>query len=725
MRKFIFALLSSLAVYATTLRGACLDPSPERPHTNATECAAERHPQKQPSLNSLDGSPNTFSNYIASVALPFYTRYWVTPFRASDESKKPYQVMALQLLEADAFGMAAGWKTGLDDIRALTPALIHLGCEYPVIRWMYAMHLAKEDKTEEALEALQKLAFEMEAQKTWPSPWRVLIRSSIRNLTPYSPAIEGAASEAFFGALTDGTFKPTETRVAWKFLGACDMESSTGLENMLLANKEVPVDPWFVLMLQGVHGYNRAWEARGTGFANTVTEEGREGFGNHITRAQKYLSQAWALHPDIPETACEMIHSSRGDSSACRLWFDRATRAEIDNGNAYHAYRFTLRPRWCGSLDKMEALADEASNTGRFDTDAPLQAVFIYYEIADELRENWQEVFRKPGVYEKCKRALDSQLSRSFSSNRAGKNYFNTALAYAAFGAGDFDTAGQALSRLNRPLTGHLAYESVRPPVPLNFAAKKAIMGLNGPNKERLREIHLMASQKQNQEALDALAALPPFFRLSDPEKDYLGYLEVELNTRLATQTKNRFSLLPAHSSQAGLGHWINYDSAWDFTDRALHAKNLECRLGSTVFLPRNGIFEAAFSTTNTHPEEHSHFGLALDSRLGTNGEEQGPAFFLSREDSRWGTFWCSRFGKDSRKHKVLTNTKYLSDVTTNSFRVSIRSNDDHVSATVNGELVFEDSDVSNAFHDKFPKGRLPFLFGANIIVTRLDFTPL
>ena len=723
MRKFVSALLPILAVCATILAGLGCDFRPEK--CRPPECTTNRHSQNHPSSNSLDHGFNTYSNYIASVALPFYTRYWVTPFLASEEANKPYSKMALQLLEADAFGMAANWKTGLADIRSLTPALINAGCTYPVIRWMYAMHLAQEDRTDEALNVLLSLSSEMDTPQTWPSPWRILICSSIRNLTPYAPEIEGAASNVFFGALKDGTFKETETRVAWRFLCACDMESSTGLENILLSHYGAHIDPWFALMLQGVHGYNKAWTARGTGFANTVTNEGWEGFGNHITQSQKFLSQAWALHPEIPETACEMIHSSRGDSKACRLWFDRAIHAEIDNEGAYYAYRFTLRPRWGGSLDQMEALADEAYNTGRFDTDAPLQAVFSYFEIADELREDWQDIFRKPGVYEKCKRAIDARLNRTFDNNRARQNHFNTALAYAAFGAGDFDTAGQALSRLNRPLTGHLAYENVRPPVPLNFAAKTAIRGLTGPNKERMREIHLLTSQQRNQDALDAIATLQPLSRLSDSEEDYLGYLEVELNARTAKKTKNRISLLPSHGSRSCQGPWINYDNSWGFTGRTLTAAKSNSRLGTTVFLPRNGIFEVTFSTMHEDPKAHSHFGLALDSRLGTNGEEQGPAFSLSRESDRWNSLWCSRYGLDSRKSKMLASAKHLTNVTTNTFQVTLRSNDDRVSATVNGELLFDGLDVSSAFHDKFSMGRLPFLFGENIIITRLDFTPL
>lgn len=674
---------------------------------------------------SSSATANTSSNYIATIALPFYTRFWVTPFLSTTEARRPWAKDAIRLLEEDAFGSAAGWVVGLADIRAETPNLIEKGCTYPVIRWMFAMHLINEGKTKEALEVLNEMVSEMEnSRSAWPSVWQALVRTGIRNQVAYTPPIEAAAATAFYATLADGSFKPNEIRAAWDFLCACKMDTSTGLVNVLLSAKARNIDPWFVLMLQGKQNYNRAWSARGTGYACSVSTDGWQKFGTHITQSQQYFEQAWNLHPEIPTTACELIDSSRGHEDACRRWFDRAIKAEIDYGEAYRAYSFTLRPRWGGSLARMEELADEAYGTGRFDTDAPIQCVFCYFEIADELRENWQSIFQKTGVYEKCKTSLERHSEQTFDNNRVRRSYLNTALAYAAYGAGDFDTAGLALGRQGQPLTGHMAYDGARPPPPFNYLALSAIKGLNGPNKTTMRKIHQMAGDSQNQQAFTAITALPALLLLSAAEEDLLGYWEIELRKRLSGANKERFDLLPTHGSFNCQGPWINYDNAWVYTNHTLRATLPNSRLGTTVLMPHNGIFDLTFSITDKTPDAHSHFGLALDSRLGTPGEEQGPAFCMAYENGHWAALWCSRSGKESHACKVLSEVRNLSEPVTKTFLLSIRSDEDRVSASVDGTPLFENLALSSAFHDKFKSGRLPFLFGANITITRWTFTP-
>ncbi len=718
MRTNIFILSVSGLTVCLLLSGIGCD----REHRDPSGVEDEQLPS-QP-LSASQATDATCSNYIVTVAWPFYRRYWVTPFLASPEAQRPWAKDALRLLEEDAFGSAASWVNGLADIRSETPALIDQGCTYPIIRWMFAQHLAQEGKSQEALAVLNAMAKEMEDQPSWPSLWQTLVRTSIRNQTEYKPQIEGAAADAFFATLADGTFASNETRVAWNFLCSCSMDSSTGLAHLLQTDKARGIDPWFVHMLKGTHAYNRAWRARGVGYADSVTSEGWNGYRAFIVQSRELFEQAWWMHPDIPETACNLIRVSQGDAQACRLWFDRALNSELDHSDAYQTYLFTLRPRWCGSLDQMEELADEAYSIGRFDTAAPVQCVFAYFAIADELREDWQQIFRKAGVYAKCSNALERHIQRTFNSNRGSRNYFNMALAYAAYGAGDYDTAARAVSRLERPPTDHMAFYDVRPPPPFNYVALSAIKGLNGPNKTLMRQIHLTASESPPQQGLAAISDIPCFRALSAPEADLLGYWEIELHKRLAVTTNERMDLMPTHGSLHCQGPWINYQDAWVYKQHTLHTTSEMCRLGTTVLLPCDGTFDVTL-TTDQYTNAGTHFALALDSRLGTNGEQQSPALCLLRGPGEWCAFWGSRQGLDSKDFKALSDTRVFPDPSPRPIQVSIRSNKNRVSATVNGQTLFEDLDLSTSFHDKFRSGRLPFLFGGNVVITQWTFTPL
>ncbi len=52
----------------------------------------------------------------------------------------------------------------------------------------------------------------------------------------------------------------------------------------------------------------RLGDARGGGYANTVTKEGWQGFSEHLAQARSDLTDAWNLHPDFPLAPCRMIY---------------------------------------------------------------------------------------------------------------------------------------------------------------------------------------------------------------------------------------------------------------------------------------------------------------------------------------------------------------------------------------------------------------------------------
>lgn len=128
------------------------------------------------------------------------------------------------------------------------------------------------------------------------------------------------------------------------------------------------------------------WQARGGGYANTVTEEGWRLFAQHLGQAERLYTAAWQLAPETPFAATKMIgiamaHDTQDDEAT---WFRRAISAEFDHRDALAAMDWALRPRWGGSHETMLAMGRICAATKRHDTCVPLQltdeVLYIYQE---------------------------------------------------------------------------------------------------------------------------------------------------------------------------------------------------------------------------------------------------------------------------------------------------------------------------------------------------------
>ena len=169
-------------------------------------------------------------------------------------------------------------------------------------------------------------------------------------------------------------------------------------------------DPWVLNMLRGYHEISYAWEFRGSGYANTVTEAGWAGFRDHIKLARDALTAAYEAEPNYPEAPAMMCVVCMAESTDAREWFDRAITGQVDYMTAWSNYAEGLRPRWGGTMKGMLDLGREAVQTGRFDTVAP----FFMGDALDMMRQEngtRDAVYRVPGVWTALDDMFDGYLT--------------------------------------------------------------------------------------------------------------------------------------------------------------------------------------------------------------------------------------------------------------------------------------------------------------------------
>jgi hypothetical protein len=133
-----------------------------------------------------------------------------------------------------------------------------------------------------------------------------------------------------------------------------------------------------ISLAQAYVGY--AWQARGGGYANTVSEEGWELYGERIALAAAALAEAARLKQKCPywyEVMQNVALAQGWDKSQARELMEQAVASEPRFYHFYREYAYFLQPKWYGDQGDAEGFAEEvADRVGGQEGD------FLYFEIA-------------------------------------------------------------------------------------------------------------------------------------------------------------------------------------------------------------------------------------------------------------------------------------------------------------------------------------------------------
>ncbi len=317
--------------------------------------------------------------------------------------------------------------------------------------------------------------------------------------------------------------------------------------------------PWLASMVAGLYHISAAWEARGTGWADDVTEEGWKGFGEHLGLARDHLTKAWELHPEYPEAAAKMITvtaaGSLDDELSPRDWFDRAIAAQIDYPGAYDSYVYFLRPRWGGGTNEMYKFAVECLMTERFDTEVPYYYFTTVWQIAE--KEGISDLWERPDVELKTDTLFGRMLEEPLHEARHAR--LKTEWAAVAWRGGRFHEA--------RRLLGELGDEADPEGFSRRFylsldRARAQVYALTGPQAEEIESAEQLYGERALAEALALFEALQD--EIDEP------YAAAHIANRLtALRTESAFyggawvTMLP----DSDLAGWEKFSDKWVVED--------------------------------------------------------------------------------------------------------------------------------------------------------------
>jgi tetratricopeptide (TPR) repeat protein len=167
------------------------------------------------------------------------------------------------------------------------------------------------------------------------------------------------------------------------------------------ARSRPPTDPGPHLY-KGRRYITWAWEARGSGWANTVAPQGWKLFGERLAVAREALEQAWKVDPQESRAAADMIRVLMGESGSkaeMEMWFRRAMDANPDNREACSFKLRFLFPRWHGTPFEMEFFGRQCLATQNWWGPIPTILVEAHEEIARCGIEDPKAYFARPQVW--------------------------------------------------------------------------------------------------------------------------------------------------------------------------------------------------------------------------------------------------------------------------------------------------------------------------------------
>jgi len=109
---------------------------------------------------------------------------------------------------------------------------------------------------------------------------------------------------------------------------------------------------------------NYAWDARGDGFSETVSDSGWKLFNGRLTEAKQILDGG-ALRDKCPEAYVVMQRVGLGqswDAIRLRALFDEAVKTEPEYYYYYRIYAGSILPQWGGEEGGVAKFAQEAAD---------------------------------------------------------------------------------------------------------------------------------------------------------------------------------------------------------------------------------------------------------------------------------------------------------------------------------------------------------------------------
>ncbi len=170
-------------------------------------------------------------------------------------------------------------------------------------------------------------------------------------------------------------------------------------------------DPWIKKMLLGRRRIKLAWIFRGSGWANSVTNDGWRLFAVHLRQARRLFLEAWEVDPECSEPLVDLITVTMAQGGIAResprFWFNQAVATDLDNMAAYSQVLYARMPRWGGSHAEILEIGRKCLASERYDTEVPWQ----FHKAILRIRVDDVPILEQPGILEEYEKLISNYIA--------------------------------------------------------------------------------------------------------------------------------------------------------------------------------------------------------------------------------------------------------------------------------------------------------------------------
>jgi len=327
-------------------------------------------------------------------------------------------------------------------------AAMDAGCDDPMIHYLYIrFSMSQTNSTQAFADAFCTTALEMEKssypnirkfyawqragiQATYTYGYGTNIPPEVRRL-----GIWALAATNLVVALSDRTMPPEEAYDACHEILEVWKGSKDGYSSLYHSLEKQFPDNWTnapsILLLKGEAYIQMAWHARGSGYANTVTEEGWKLFSERLVIAENALTNAWNLNPKDERIPLQMLSVELGQGEGrdrMELWFNRAMAINLNDYDICRAKLYYLEPKWYGSEDDLLAFGWECVQSKVWGGKVPLILLDAHEDICRYLDDSEKtNYWKRPDVWLDIQSAFD----RFFVLNPDATSWYHNYAWYA------------------------------------------------------------------------------------------------------------------------------------------------------------------------------------------------------------------------------------------------------------------------------------------------------
>ncbi len=159
-----------------------------------------------------------------------------------------------------------------------------------------------------------------------------------------------------------------------------------------------------------------AWDARGGGWADSITPEGGRLFGQRLAAARAAIRRAWAQDSTDGFACSIMINALAGVGEPWEDWFARGKNAEPGCAGLFATAIHFLQPEWGGSQEALLEFGRERVKEGNWVERVPLALIDVY----DAFPVGTPAV---PGGWDEVSAVFEQYLKQFPGDNRVRSSY--------------------------------------------------------------------------------------------------------------------------------------------------------------------------------------------------------------------------------------------------------------------------------------------------------------